>query len=195
MGFGTFPTLLLQGGGAVVQLVLVLLCTGGSTYLRNTRTYFMAGNFALAIVGSVIIRQRPAHERWLRYAGYCLVLSYSANFPMLMSMASGNVGGFTKKVTANAVSFTAYCVGNIIGPQLFTAKEAPSYTSGFLAMMVCFSVGLATCILLRLYLQRENRARDRLHGAAPAAAALEGDTMVNLTDKTDKEILQFRYVY
>lgn len=87
----------------MVQLVLVLVATGGSTYLRNTRTYFMAWNFAVAVVGCAMVRQFPADEKWARYAGCCLVLAFSANFPMIMAMTSGNFGGFTKKITVNAI--------------------------------------------------------------------------------------------
>ncbi|PNY23480.1 transporter [Tolypocladium capitatum] len=193
LGFGTFPTLLLQSASYVVQFVLVLVATGGSTYLCNTRTYFMAWNLAVSVVGCVMVRQLPVDERWARYAGYCLLLAFSANFPMIMAMTSGNVGGFTKKVTANAMSFIAYCVGNIIGPQLFFASEAPSYTSGFLAMMVCFVVGFASCIAFRLYLIRENRRRDQAGGASQGEA--DTDVMLIMMDKTDREIPRFRYVY
>lgn len=73
-------------------------------------------------------------------------------------------------------------------------REAPSYASGFLAMTVCFSLGIATCIALRLHLWRENRRRDRACGAAETGGFEDG-VMVNLMDKTDKEIAQFRYVY
>lgn len=102
LGFDTFPTLLLQTASYVVSFALVLLATAGSTYLRNTRTYFMAWNFCVAIAGCVIIRQCSVEQKWARYAGFCLVFAYVANFPLLMSMASGNFGGFTKKMTVNA---------------------------------------------------------------------------------------------
>lgn len=88
----------------------------------------------------------------------------------------------------------AYCTGNIIGPQLFLAREAPSYTSGFLAIMVCFGVGVASCLALRLFLIRENRIKDQVNGVL-GASGFDDDLMVNLMDKTDKEIPQFRYVY
>ncbi|KJZ75222.1 hypothetical protein HIM_05416 [Hirsutella minnesotensis 3608] len=194
LGFGRFTTLLLQSASFLVQLVMVLICTYGSARFRNTRTYFMTLCFALAMVGSSIVRQRPPSERWTRYAGYCIAMAFSANFPLILSMLSGNFGGFTKKVTVNAIVFMAYCAGNIVGPQLFLAREAPTYTSGFLSMMICFSIGFLTCIVLRLYLWRENKRRDRVQGA-PGANPIEGDLMVNLMDKTDKEIPQFRYVY
>ena len=60
-------------------------------------------------------------------------------------------------------------------------------------MIVCFSVGMALCLGLRIYLVLENRRRDR---AAPELSEFEisGEVSAAL-DKTDKEIPQFRYVY
>jgi hypothetical protein len=52
---------------------------------------------------------------------------YSAAMPIAIAMISSNVGGFTKKATVSAVFFILYCVGNIIGPQLFFESEAPKY--------------------------------------------------------------------
>ncbi|KFG86528.1 hypothetical protein MANI_113625 [Metarhizium anisopliae] len=191
LGFNTFPTLLLQTASYVVSFALVLLATTGSTYLRNTRTYFMAWYFCVAIAGCVIIRQCSVEQKWARYAGFCLVFAYVANFPLLMSMASGNFGGFTKKMTVNAFSFIAYCTGNIIGPQLFFAKEAPTYSSGLLAMLICFGIGLVSCIAFRFHLMWENRRRDQ---ACDVSGRIEMEN-ADLMDRTDKDISQFRYVY
>ncbi|KAK9444428.1 Major facilitator superfamily transporter [Metarhizium brunneum] len=191
LGFDTFPTLLLQTASYVVSFALVLMATAGSTYLRNTRTYFMTWNFCVAIAGCVIIRQCSVEQKWARYAGFCLVFAYVANFPLLMSMASGNFGGFTKKMTVNAFSFIAYCTGNIIGPQLFFAKEAPTYSSGLLAMLICFGIGLVSCIAFRFHLMWENLRRDR---ACDMSGRIEMEN-ADLMDRTDKDISQFRYVY
>jgi MFS family permease len=53
--------------------------------------------------------------------------AYSAAMPVAMAMISSNIGGFTKRSTVNAVYFIMYCVGNVIGPQLFFESEAPRY--------------------------------------------------------------------
>jgi hypothetical protein len=102
-GFTTLRTLLVQMLGSVFQLVFVAMCTIGSTYFTNVRTYFMAWNLALSIVGAAMIRQIPQQLIWGRFFGYCLSIAYSANFPMILSMSSGNIGGFTKKITVNAM--------------------------------------------------------------------------------------------
>ncbi|KAJ4344957.1 hypothetical protein N0V95_006070 [Ascochyta clinopodiicola] len=193
MGFSTLNTLLVQMLGQVFQGVFVIIGTAGSTYFHNTRTYFMAWNLAVALVGAVMIREIHSSQIWARFMGYCLCIAFSANFPMVLSMSSGNIGGFTKKNTANAMIFIAYCAGNIIGPQLFFANEAPSYPSGFLAMMACCGAAFVLCFVLRIFLIRENGKRDRETGLE----GLSGDEAGNLnyTDMTDKEMRAFRYVY
>lgn len=105
-GFSTLNTLLLQIAQYVLQLFLVLLATGGSSYFKNSRTYFMAFNYVLAVVGGAMVRYLPTEMKWARYAGIVLLVSYSANFPLIMSLMSGNFGGFTKKTTLNAMVST-----------------------------------------------------------------------------------------
>ena len=80
-----------------------MIGTTGSTYLKNTRTYFMAWNLAVALIGAVMIREADPTQIWTRFMGYCFCIAFSANFPMVLSMSSGNIGGFTKKNTANAM--------------------------------------------------------------------------------------------
>ncbi|KAH6639817.1 major facilitator superfamily domain-containing protein [Boeremia exigua] len=193
MGFSTLNTLLVQMLGQVFQGVFVIIGTAGSTYFTNTRTYFMAWNLAVALVGAVMIREIHPTQIWARFMGYCLCIAFSANFPMVLSMSSGNIGGFTKKNTANAMIFIAYCAGNIIGPQLFFANEAPSYPSGFLAMMVCCGAAFVLCFALRFYLVWENKKRDRETGLEGISADDAAD--MNFADMTDKEMRNFRYVY
>lgn len=83
-------------------------------------------------------------------------------------------------------------------------------------MMVCFGVGCGACIALRFYLPWQNRLRDHAGGVLDVGDSgvscdnKDGETVaggeavlgaaqsaqsLNLADKTDKEILQFRYLY
>lgn len=102
-GFTTVNSLLLISLAYILQLFLVLLATGGCSFVPNTRTYWMAWNFAIAITGAVLVRQLPGHMKWARLAGACMSGAYGANFPLIMSLVSGNVGGFTKKATVNSI--------------------------------------------------------------------------------------------
>jgi len=85
------------------QGTFVILSTVGSTYLPDTRTIFMAFNVVCALVGTVMMRSMPKTHIWARFMGYCLLVAFSANFPMVLVMTSANTGGFTKKTTVNAL--------------------------------------------------------------------------------------------
>lgn len=63
----------------------------------------MAGNLAIAVAGAAMVRQLPSSMKWARLAGICMAGGYAANFPLIMSLMSGNFGGFTKKTTVNAM--------------------------------------------------------------------------------------------
>lgn len=102
-GFSVFDTLLVTSLAFILQLILILLATCGSSYLRNTRTYWMAWNYALSIAGVEMVRQVPVHMKWGRLFGAGLAGSYTANFPLFLSLISGNVSGFTKKTTVTAI--------------------------------------------------------------------------------------------
>lgn len=51
-----------------------------------------------------------------------------------------------------------YCVGNIVGPQTFKSKQAPKYTGGVVAMLVCYGAAL---FLIALYRLASNVGQDR----------------------------------
>ncbi len=70
----------------------------------------MALNYAVSIVGVAVIISLPEENRWGRFAGVILALGYSANFPLLMSLVTGNFGGFTKKTTVNAIVRTTVTI-------------------------------------------------------------------------------------
>lgn len=90
----------------VFQLIFVVIATAGSTYLPNTRTYWIVFDMAFAIAGAAMVRQIPSSNKWGRFFGYCLTMGYTPNFPILLSMLSANIGGFTKKMTVNAMVCT-----------------------------------------------------------------------------------------
>ncbi|KAF4956261.1 hypothetical protein FSARC_11617 [Fusarium sarcochroum] len=192
-GFSTLNTLLVQILTYVVQGVLVYLSTAGCSWFTNSRTYWMVWNSAIAIVGAAMAREISPDNVWARFMGYCLAGAYAVNFPLTLAMSTGNIGGFTKKTTINAMIFIGYCAGNVAGPHLFFDREAPSYPSGFLSMLICHGVALISALGLRFYLIWENKRRDRL-GHANSGTTVD-DTDAGMLDMTDKELQNFRYVY
>lgn len=66
-------------------------------------------------------------------------------------------------------------------------------------MLVCFCVGIVLCFFLRFYLIWENNRRDKLTAAVNSAGDMDNqdisDPLRNLLDKTDREMVEFRYLY
>ena len=87
----------------------MIVGTSGSSYFNNSRTYFMAFNYLVGVAGAGMVRYLPTDMRWGRFAGTVLAGGYSANFPLIMSLMSGNFGGFTKKTTLNAIVSRCIC--------------------------------------------------------------------------------------
>ena len=107
-GFSKQDTLLLSMVGSGCQLFFVLLATIGSTYIQNSRTYFMAFNLVVSLAGSIMGRQIPVSNKYGRLMGVALAISCASNFPLVMAMTSSNVGGFTKKATVGALVSSSY---------------------------------------------------------------------------------------
>jgi hypothetical protein len=104
-------------------------------------------------------------------------------------MPASNVGGYTKRTTATALVFLAYCAGNIIGPHGFLGSEAPIYQTGCKLIVGCISAQICIAIALRLLLIRRNKVRD----SEPQVPAAESSEV--LQDLTDFENRSFRYEY
>lgn len=114
---------------------------------------------------------------------------------MILSMSTANTAGHTKKVVTNAVLFLGYCTGNIAGPFFYKTAQSPRYQLGIWSMIVSHLIEVVVIICLRVLLQRENARRDRIQSAMPGG--LEGRDLdaTAFSDMTDRENLNFRYIY
>lgn len=91
--------------------------------------------------------------------------------------------------------FCGYCIGQIITPQFFIAKESPTYPMGFRAYFVTASMMIAIEAGLMLYLLIENKRRDKRALEAGDSQNSSGHRIVesDLMDLTDWERSNFRY--
>jgi hypothetical protein len=151
----------------------------------------LAGSFGLHYVSE--------SHRIGRLICYYLTGSYNASFVIILSILTGNIAGHTKKVVTNAMIFLGVCVGNIAGPFFYKSEQAPGYSMGIWSMIVANLVEIALIIVLGFALAWENRRRDRVQGVVSGSETdyerqLELDRTA-FSDLTDKENLNFRYLY
>ncbi|KAI1427134.1 allantoate permease [Xylaria sp. FL1777] len=187
--FDTLSSQYLQiPGGAVQFLSLILggvICT---KWPRGSRCPTMITANTICIIGSALLVRLPNENKWGRLVALWLCFFQGLGFSMALTMISSNIAGSTKKQLTSTILFVGYCVGNIIGPQTFLAREAPYYRSAYIAMLVGYTTKLICIIVLYIYMWRENKARDAA-GAIDEKAAVEA----GMHDQTELENKGFRY--
>jgi hypothetical protein len=151
------------------------------------------------VTGVCLLWQLPRSNRYGVLFGYYIVSpdpfplldhtdqqigSYVTSLVLCLQMPASNTGGYTKRVTATALVFLAYCIGNVIGPHAFLAKEAPVYETGCKLILACVCGQMACTAALRALLIGRNKRRD-----AGREAGLEGEADEQvLADLTDFEV-------
>lgn len=191
-GYSKLGTALLNMPVGGTQVAALWLSGWVAGVFPRARVALMVGGILVALVGTVLMYAVPEERRLGRLFGYYLLPGFSATYVLSLGMIQANVAGRTKRGVVTAALFVAYCVGNLVGPQLFFAWEAPHYRSGFVAMIVCF---VAQVVILGAYwvvCRRENRKRDREYGQ-PGQDAGREQIEQGLSDLTDRENRHFRY--
>ncbi|EMR71465.1 putative allantoate permease protein [Eutypa lata UCREL1] len=125
------------------------------------------------------------------YGACTACASFIGGLIVALQMPASNVGGYTKRTTATAFVFLAYCIGNIIGPHAFLGAEAPIYQTGCKLIIGCTAGQVVIAAALRFVLIRRNKLRD----AQGDTLRLGPEEEVGLQDLTDFENPEFRYSY
>ncbi|KAL4967095.1 MFS general substrate transporter [Aspergillus stella-maris] len=194
MGYGKLQTTLLGMPTGVIQTVSAFMVSGLCSFTRNKRTLFGAIFCLVPMACSIIIRRLPEENKTGLLIAYYFFYFFWAAYPTIISLPLANTSGHSKKLTVNAMTFTSYCVANIIAPQLFRASQAPHYTTGYNGILGC-EIGAICCMgLYALGCYLENRSRDAKEAAAAEPTA-ELSAQEMLDDVTDKEKPGFRYVF
>ncbi|RDW85433.1 allantoate permease-2 [Coleophoma crateriformis] len=187
-GFGTLTTTLLGMPTGVVQALSSMAATIPSRYFKNTRCFSAAFFCMVPLICSIVIRVLPSSNQGGRLAAYYCFYCFWGPYAIALSLPMANTSGHTKKITVNAMVFTAYCVANIIAPQTFRTSQAPGYKSGYNSI-VGFEAGAIFLMLVYFVgVQLENKRRDRKQGDSVPVPESPDD------DLTDWEKPNFRYI-
>ncbi|RJE26627.1 Major Facilitator Superfamily [Aspergillus sclerotialis] len=198
-GYDVYKTILMQLPGSAFQFTMVVLVGVFTTLFRKSRLIAMVALFLVSIAGILMIKLLPEHLKLSRLAGFWLVQCISPAFPLMMSLFASNIAGFTKKSTVAPLIFVGYCVGNLVGPQFFISKEAPNYYTAYTTILICFAITIFMAVIFRVYLDWENRRRNRAQGVKidaeeTRAVDLESDEALADVDETDVQNKNFRYI-
>ncbi|RYC83108.1 hypothetical protein BFJ63_vAg14043 [Fusarium oxysporum f. sp. narcissi] len=164
LGYGRLETTLLGMPTGMMQSLAGFMVAIPQQWLHNKRCYTAAACCLVPLVCSIIIRA--------------------------LTLPMGNVSGHTKKLTVNATIFLAYCIANIIGPQVFRAAEAPHYSTGYNSILGFEATAIYALLAYAGGCIVENRKRDKAEGTDVSVRVED-----QLGDLTDYEKKGFRYIY
>ncbi|PYH93562.1 MFS allantoate transporter [Aspergillus ellipticus CBS 707.79] len=192
-GFSTLVTALMQIPYGVFISIMILISVYVNDCLPPNNRCVVAVLFLLPnLAGAFGLCFIPETNKVGRLICYYLTGSYNASFVLILSILTANIAGHTKKVVTNAMIFLGVCAGNIAGPFFYKSDQAPGYSLGIWSMIVSNFIEIALIAFLRVALAWENRRREALQrGNRPD---FDRDQTA-FSDLTDKQNLNFRYVY
>ncbi|KAK4868135.1 hypothetical protein LT330_007333 [Penicillium expansum] len=194
-GFSTLVTTLMQIPYGFIIAISILTCVYLNDRFENRRCVFILIFLIPNLAGSFGLRFVPIEHSVGRLICYYLTGPYNAAFVLVLSMQMANTAGHTKKVVTNAVLFLGYCTGNIAGPFFYKTDQSPTYPLGIWSMIVSHLIEAVLISILGLLLRWENQKRDRIQ--SQMEGGLEGRDLdaTAFLDLTDRENLNFRYIY
>ncbi|OHE94201.1 allantoate permease [Colletotrichum orchidophilum] len=189
-GYSALESILFQFPlGAVCAIGIPLAGWVCSKY-RNIRIPVLIGCTLPVLAGFIIIwKSGWGHRPVAPVVGYSLIGFFGPVVSLTVTLGAGNVAGETKKSFMASAVFVAYCVGNIVGPQLVKSEtKEQHYPELWTGLIICYCITILSSSALYVVLWRENRRRDSLH-----LDENERDRNA-FKDLTDKENEHFRYV-
>jgi MFS family permease len=185
LGYTPAQTLLYGSPSGAVQIVFIWAGVGLCTTLKRRALSIMLIGL-IPLIGSILLFVLPTDDSWGIIVASWLASINNATSVVFMSMLASNVRGNTKKSTINALFNIGYCVGFIVGPQLWYVEvlpfstscltksltfcscfrtAPPRYRGGVIATIICWL--LIITVLVPWYwwvLDRRNRIRDHRRG-------------------------------
>ncbi|KAJ5034978.1 uncharacterized protein L3040_008245 [Drepanopeziza brunnea f. sp. 'multigermtubi'] len=208
LGFDKYITSLLNMPFGAMQLIIILVASYAAEKAR-LKAPILVALVAPVVAGSAMLYAIPRGDTAALLGGYYLLAFLFGSNPLIVSWIVGNTAGTTKKSIIMSLYAAGSAAGNIIGPLLFDAADAPQYLPGLRAVLGVF-VALAAVILIQLanliFLNKmQARARVRngkravIHDAsmedhyvAVDASTGVGEHAFDLTDRMNDE---FVYIY
>ncbi|KAL4967745.1 putative MFS allantoate transporter [Aspergillus stella-maris] len=194
-GFSTLVTTLMQVPYGFIIAISILVCVYLNDRFENRRCVFILLFLLPNIAGAFGLRFVDPQQKVGRLICYYLTGPYNAAFCLVLSMQVANTAGHTKKVVTNAVLFLGYCTGNIAGPFFYKDDQKPTYSLGIWSMIVSHLIEVVLISILGLLLRWENKKRDRIQSAMEGGLEGRDLSATAFLDLTDRENLNFRYIY
>lgn len=191
-GFTSLQTQLLNIPSGIEEIIVIVGCVWFARRV-NSRSAIIVFSMILTLIGQIMLLTIPRtlNNQAPLLLGLYLLQSYNVALVLEMSWLTSAIAGHTKKVTATAMFYIGFAIGNMIGPFLFPPADQPLYTHGSIVLICCYASITALALILRFMFIRENNRRDLLNGKV-SAESTDYEKMAFM-DLTDKQNANFRY--
>jgi hypothetical protein len=148
LGFNKYITSLLNMPFGAVQFIIILLASYAAQKARLKAPVLLFLVLPV-LAGLAMLYAIPRKDTGALLGGYYLLAFLFGGNPLIVSWIVGNTAGTTKKSIIMSLYNAGSSAGNIVGPLLFSASDAPTYHPGLRSTLAIF-VTLAAVILIQL---------------------------------------------
>ncbi|BCS23228.1 uncharacterized protein APUU_31453S [Aspergillus puulaauensis] len=182
--------------------ILILISAAMLYGTRLGTGYTCAISYIPCFVGGIIELAAPWSNKVALVVG-TQISTFKPSYLLGLNWAGTTTTGHTKKLTLMSSCIVAASVANMISPEFWEAKYKPRYVLPWAFMTAFWFISPAMCLIIRFYLQRENKRREHLLTQSATESDEEGEA-IDLgseilkigerdLDKTDREDLRFIY--
>lgn len=189
LGFSSVNASLLSMPTGVMSTLSAFIFSYIGAKWANRRCLVTIGACIVPIIGTVIVYTVDRKNIAGQMVGIYLLYTYFGPYVIGIGLGQANTAGHTKKTVTFAILYIGYAVGNLIGPQTFRANQAPAYTGGVVAMIVCYCVCIGLISLYWAFCVFENKKR----GGVYSYARNNEEAIQELLDETDFQQERFLY--
>ncbi|KAJ9092801.1 hypothetical protein QFC21_006677 [Naganishia friedmannii] len=180
-GFDAFEAVLMQMPTGAIQIVVLIF----SIWLTNKikmRFPVIAVLTLFPIAGAVGLLKVPRDQPKSLLGCYYVALILGVLQPLMYSWANLNAAGHTKKVVTMSVAFVFQCVGNIVGPQVYLAREAPKYYTGIYVDIACWCLLGILALVMGAHLKHLNKKQEQRRVALGRPAEVKDTSIMSLEE-------------
>ncbi|KAF8521397.1 MFS general substrate transporter [Hysterangium stoloniferum] len=159
-GFSVLQTTLLGCVDGSIEIITIF--TGVTLAARYKDSIAWVGiiYFVPNVLGSILVNTLPAHNKVGLLCSYWITGVGTTGFVLSLSWVTAVTAGHTKRITMNAIMLCAYCIGNIVGPQMWQARFSPRNRVPWGIISVCYFICPFILYAIRTILSNENKRRD-----------------------------------
>ncbi|TRM55732.1 major facilitator superfamily domain-containing protein [Schizophyllum amplum] len=165
LGFSgrNLETILLSIPRSVTSVLIFVVVGIVTSKYKNLRLYIMGAATIPPLIGFLGMALIPTRDgtKWSKWGMYFMTVPFVLSLFLAWTLIISNLPGRTKRTLTSSWTFMMYCVGNMVGSQIFKSEDAPTYIPGVVGCVVCFGLEIIIIATWRTILVLRNRRRDR----------------------------------